>query len=931
MESRVTDLNRGWRLIDGNDKAEYVESGIPESKSITVDLPCFTHMYIKDHLGISWYEKIFVQESALRDGERAWLSFEAAVFRTVVWVNGIRAGEHTGAEDPFAFDVTELLLEGENRITVRISKPYDESVDGYTFGEIPHRNQTPHGLNPGSCFNESGLCGEVSLKILPAVFIVELNPVPDPESGEIRCEITVMNTLAEPIRRRLTLEVHRAPEGETEERLEWEAVLAPGQTTVKASLRIPSPRLWSTAEPNLYAVRAEVGSHSAVKKCGFRTFEVGNDGYFYLNGRRVYLRCSHTGNCFPESVHNLSRDPELLRRDFLMAKAAGFNMIRFISGAALPLQLDLCDEIGLMIYEEPIGSWCTKNGTHTAELYRHNLLSMIRRDRSHPCITVWGLLNETKSEEPDNILFETARDILPELRKLDADRLVLLSSGRWDKCSEIGSVCNPGSRVWQKLWGYDGEDCSAQSDLGDIHYYPNPVIPMGDAAVCRMRSIGKGTAQPVFLSETGIGSALDTVQLTRRFAMDGANPICPDVQMIHTMNKRFHGELEKYGLAADFPMPSELMRGSMRNHAYYREQMFDLIRSNPGLNGVSLTGLLDHSICGEGLWTLHRRFKPMIADVLQDGFAPLRWNVILSKPALFSGESLTVEGSLASEDVLKVGDEYTAVAGIFDRDGGARDVRHFRFRVKSEDARRMVIPVFEGSWDTSGLAEGEYEFKAELLEADASGGIRLFHVCCPVEGSGCVYTVGMSKAEEALLVGMGFNVRPISAYAGDGRILAGHTDAQTAKDLRSLVEAGASAVVLRAAEEGDEALSILPEVRRPRIRREVDWLYHRETVLRPHGRFFSGMRTGLADARLYTGLLTPVSLEADGEAVPDETDAISFVTGHYAGEDGCIGGWRLASFKIGKGRLTVNTLNLPDAAGTVPYAARLLANLVQNA
>lgn len=60
-----------------------------------------------------------------------------------------------------------------------------------------------------------------------------------------------------------------------------------------------------------------------------------------------------------------------------MAKAVGFNMIRFISGAALPLQMDLCDEIGLMVYEEPFASWRCLAGPHMVSLYWNDLLTMI--------------------------------------------------------------------------------------------------------------------------------------------------------------------------------------------------------------------------------------------------------------------------------------------------------------------------------------------------------------------------------------------------------------------------------------------------------------------------------------------------------------------------------------------------------------------------
>lgn len=925
--TRTIDLNDSWRLIDGNDGTSYHTSGVPAAGAIAAQLPCFTHMYIDHHVGISWYERSFTLDALPSADESALLTFEAAVFRTEVSVNGTVVGEHIGVEDPFAFDVTAFLRVGENRITVRTSKPHLDDVDGCSFREIPHRNQTATMLMPGWCYNESGLCGEAALKILPRVRIDDLYLSPDCDSGEIRAEITVENARTDTTLAVLTMDVHRAPDGEIEDTVRLPMTLAPGTTKYQAVLAIHAPRLWSVADPNLYTVRASVTagelSHSVTKKCGFRSFIVGEDGYFYLNGRRIYLKCSHTGNCFPESAHNIARDRELLRRDFLMAKAAGFNCIRFISGAALPLQLDLCDEIGLMIYEEPVASWCGKNGPHTAELYLHDLLTMVKRDRSHPSVTIWGLINETRSTEPDNILVETARDALPALRALDDTRLVLFSSGRWDKWEKIGSVCNPGCSEWQCLWGYEGDAISERGDLGDIHYYPSP-IPLRAGAIDRMQRFGEGTPRPVFISETGVGSALDTIQLTRRFRQDGAIPFCPDVWKIGEMNDRFHAELRKFGFDKAFPMPSELMRASMRNHAYYRTQAFDLLRGNGNLCGISLTGLLDHSICGEGLWTLHRRFKPMIADVLQDGFSDLRMNVLLDLPVKNRGAALGVTISIASADVLTVGGEYTVAAGIFDADGAAHDVHTFRVTVTEEAARRMVIPVACESWDTAALTPGLYEFKAELLEADAAA-VREFHVVEPAHTDARIFAAGMRDAETAKLAALGFDVQPLDAYDGSGTIAAGHVDAALAEKLRGLIEVGARVVTLCTWEAEDASLSILPEERRPVVRREGDWLYHRENILMPGGRFFEGIRTGLADALLFTDVAVGVSFEADGAAVPDVTDAMCFETGLNRPE-GFIGGWRIASFAIGAGELVMNSFDLLGSAS--PTAERLLVNML---
>ena len=445
----VFSLNKNWQIISANeiDSPEFHASGIPTEIAVVGDLPAFTHMYIEDHVGISWYQKIFDAERMAENGERAILTFEYADFRAEVSMNGNVLGEHIGPEESFSFDVTDILVKENNRITVRISKPYEKDVDGYTFAEIPTRNQLKAGITPGSCYNESGLPGNVTLSFLPCVRIDDLFVYANSENGDVEYTLTVRNDNSEAVNALVNLNVRLLQDVEPDDTCGIDVRLEPGDNTVKAKLNIPDFRWWSTEEPNLYEAEASVNScgvvHRKSKRTGFRTFRVRDDGYFELNGKRIFLKCSHTGNSMLESTHHLARDKELLRKDFLMAKATGFNAIRFISGAALPMQLDLCDEIGLMVYEEPVAGWLTFNCPHASECFINELRAIIKRDRSHPCITIWGLLNETFCKEPSNNLYEAARDALPMVRELDPTRLVLFSSGRWDAQSDIGSLANP--------------------------------------------------------------------------------------------------------------------------------------------------------------------------------------------------------------------------------------------------------------------------------------------------------------------------------------------------------------------------------------------------------------------------------------------------------------------------------------------------------
>ena len=142
-------------------------------------------------------------------------------------------------------------------------------------------------------------------------------------------------------------------------------------------------------------------------------------GYFRLNGKRVFLKSSHTGNHCPIG-QTIAPDcaPDLLRKDLLYMKSCGFNAVRFIAGIAHPYQLDLCDEIGLMVYEENLAAWCLGDSPKMAERYDLSLREMALRDRNHPSVVIFGLLNETN----DGPVFRHAVAALPLLLRRIEER-----------------------------------------------------------------------------------------------------------------------------------------------------------------------------------------------------------------------------------------------------------------------------------------------------------------------------------------------------------------------------------------------------------------------------------------------------------------------------------------------------------------------------
>ncbi|MDP2991598.1 MAG: glycoside hydrolase family 2 TIM barrel-domain containing protein, partial [Kiritimatiellota bacterium] len=298
----------------------------------------------------------------------------------------------------------------------------------------------------------------VELLIVPAIHITDIFTVPDLGSSVVRVTVTVRNDTGRTSDGHLDLSIAPDKTGDVLGTSALGARWTCGESTQVLTLPVAQPHRWDLDDPYLYRIHVKLAAggtvagrcHNQSVRCGFRDFQV-EDGWFKLNGCRLFLKSTHTCNHFPIG-QIVPHNPDFMRRDLIYAKACGFNMVRFIAGMAWPEQLDFCDELGLMVYQETLAGWCLGDSPRMAERYDRSIREMILRDRNHPSVTIWGLLNET----PDGPVFRHAVKALKLVRDLDPTRLVLLNSGRWDCQPMIGSVSNPGSRRWEHQWGVEG-------------------------------------------------------------------------------------------------------------------------------------------------------------------------------------------------------------------------------------------------------------------------------------------------------------------------------------------------------------------------------------------------------------------------------------------------------------------------------------------
>ena len=156
---------------------------------------------------------------------------------------------------------------------------------------------------------------------------------------------------------------------------------------------VENPVLWDVVNPKLY----ETKICGKTYRYGIRTAEFTADDGFHLNGRRVQLKGVNLHSDL--GPLGMAFDKGAMRRQLEVMKDMGVNAIRTSHNACAPELLDLCDEMGFVVWNECFDKWdetadSTADGTGLEETLSRNLKQFVRRDRNHPCVVNWSIGNE---------------------------------------------------------------------------------------------------------------------------------------------------------------------------------------------------------------------------------------------------------------------------------------------------------------------------------------------------------------------------------------------------------------------------------------------------------------------------------------------------------------------------------------------------------
>ncbi len=387
-------FNQGWLFggihADGSEAPGYDDGGFTR-----VTLP---HTVTPLSWG-SWehqsWERIWIYRKHFSapgpPGARVFADFDGVLVTATVVLNGTTLGTHQGGYLPWSAELTGHLTSGDNVLAVIVdSRWLQVPPDGAARGA-----RAVDFLQPG------GIYRDVTLRVAPQVFICDVfarpaNVLSSRRRLDVRSTIDAATVPQGPVR--ITAEL-RDGSRTLAAASATTAITHPGRTAVELTITgLPDVALWSPAQPKLYAVRVTLDqpggrSHTAAVRTGFRE-AVFTPGGFFLNGERLKLFGLNRHQLFPYT--GMAAAARLQRRDAEILKSElNCNMVRCSHYPQSPHFLDACDELGLLVWQEPPG-WQYVGGRAWRKQVVQNVTDMVIRDRNRPSVIVWATrLNET--------------------------------------------------------------------------------------------------------------------------------------------------------------------------------------------------------------------------------------------------------------------------------------------------------------------------------------------------------------------------------------------------------------------------------------------------------------------------------------------------------------------------------------------------------
>lgn len=339
--------------------------------------------------GPGWYRTKLKLDNPFPNG-RTLLHFEGAGQKTDIFIYLEKIAHHVGGYDEFVVDITDGVFRIPSAASLKDGVPIAVMCDNSRDLEM-----IPSQIADFTIYG--GLYRYVNMMYVPAVSIerVHIETAVKPGAtakamikirlhnpGSLTDNLRLSTKIFDPTGKEIySSSVNKAP---------WAEELALFELTIN------DPELWSPEHPALY--RCEVvldsshGQMTVSENFGLRYYKFETHGPFKLNGERLLIRGTQRHEDHAGIGAAMTED--LIRKEMQLIKNVGANFIRLAHYQQSRIVLNLCDELGILVWEEI--PWCRGGvgGPAYKQQGRDMMRNMIDQHYNHPSIICWGLGNE---------------------------------------------------------------------------------------------------------------------------------------------------------------------------------------------------------------------------------------------------------------------------------------------------------------------------------------------------------------------------------------------------------------------------------------------------------------------------------------------------------------------------------------------------------
>ena len=357
----------------------------------------------KYYRGPGWY-KTTLTLPQLRDGERAYLRFEAISTAADVYFNGKHLGEHLGGFNAFTFEITPLARAGANELLVRADnspRRYIAPLSGdfTVFGGIYRPVHLI--IKPATSFNllDHGTSG---------IDIEQTNVTANRATLRVTATVNTANPKGAKVAVHFTL---NDAEGHPVATATAPLDLAPNETrSITRDITLDTPHLWQGIDdPYLYTLEAELYDvplsldNSATPPTvfdsqqwpvGFRFITIDSQHGFLLNGHPYKLHGVARHQDRPDKGWAISDADHA--EDVRLMREMGVNAVRLAHYPQSAVMYDDCLRAGLLVWAEIplVNGIGNPTDSKFVETTKTQLLELIRQNRNFSNIFAWSLSNE---------------------------------------------------------------------------------------------------------------------------------------------------------------------------------------------------------------------------------------------------------------------------------------------------------------------------------------------------------------------------------------------------------------------------------------------------------------------------------------------------------------------------------------------------------